>query len=278
MFKYFIRRTKIRLRKYLETRVVILQKKQILSSDLSPWREDFFNEVVKKVTNDVKTVLEIGDGDGALSYKLSKKYDDRFFYGIDVGLEPFKKNNYCHLNMNATELLFQDNFFDLIISHNVFEHIHGLEEAVNEAIRVLKPGGKFYAFFAPIWTSAYGHHFYKDTGEKVSSEFPPFCHLYVSGKDMAKLIKKKVGYFSEGRIQAEEYLIGGCNNKLLPEDYRNIFKSRMNFRIIKFNEITEHHHNNININVLPKNLLDRYGTMPKQDFQVVGFEIEGLKL
>ncbi len=277
MLNYFIKRAKNYLRKYLESRVVILAKKQTLSADLSPWREEYLREVEKRITDEVQAVLEIGDGDGALSYRLSKKYGDRNFYGIDIGKESFKKNNYYHLNMNATEMIFQSNFFDLVISHNVFEHIHGLELAVNEAIRVLKPDGKLYVFFAPIWTSAYGHHFYKDTGERVTSEFLPFCHVSFSENDLMRLIRKKVGRFEVERIQAEEYLIGGCNNKLIPEDYREIFRDRDDFKITKFNEITSHHHNSSDVCDLQFDLLDRYKAIPKEDFKIVGFEIEGIK-
>ncbi|MGK5094013.1 class I SAM-dependent methyltransferase [Deltaproteobacteria bacterium TL4] len=277
MILYFVRKFKLFLKKRLEKKFVILGKKKALSSSLVPWREEFFEKIDKRITGEVKTILEIGDGDGALSYKLSQKHSDCFFYGIDIETESFKENNYYHLNMDSTEIVFQDNFFDLIISHNVFEHIHNLGEALEEMIRVLKPDGKMYAYFAPIWTSAYGHHFYNDTGEVVDSVFPPYVHLSMSDEKLKKYIPKKIGLFSMERIQAENYLIGGCNNKLRSDDYRKLFLDRKDFEILKFDEITDHHHNN-NISDLPTNLLERYRSMPKEDLRVIGFEIEGRKV
>ena len=276
--KYLKKKTRFHLKRYLEKKYVVLPKKKRFDSKLSPWREDFFNMVDKKITDDVKIILEIGDGDGALSYKLSKKYNDRFFYGIDNSTASFKENNYYHLNMNATDIFFNDNFFDFIFSHNAFEHINGLERTIKEVSRILKPNGRFYTIFGPLWTTAYGHHFYEHTEDKVSSVFPPYCHLYLNDKELVKLIKKQLGVFSRKRIVAEDHLIGGVNNKLLPEDYRNIFKNRNDLKIIMFNELTSHQHCNFKISDLPKNPQDRFKTLQKDDYNVFGFEIEGIKL
>ncbi len=46
------------------------------------------------------------------------------------------------LHEDATELSFQDESFDAILSSHVFEHVFGIEKALKEAWRVLKKDGK----------------------------------------------------------------------------------------------------------------------------------------
>ena len=276
MLKYLKQKAKLGVIQHLEKKFVILAKKKNPPSRLHPWRENFLSIVDKKITDDVKTILEIGDGDGALSYHLSRKYRDRHFYGIDIGAASFKTHNYYHLNMSATEMLFHDDFFDLIISQNVFEHIQGLEKAVDEAVRILKPHGRLYTLFTPVWTSAFGHHLYTETNKKVRSDFPPFCHLYLNDRELTKLIKNKLGRFSKRRLKAEAYLLGEVNNKLLPDDYRRIFTQLDGMQMVKFKEITQHHHND-NLGDLPPKPLERYRALPPKDYYVVGFEYEGVK-
>ncbi len=42
---------------------------------------------------------------------------------------------------------FQDNFFDLVVSNQVFEHVKDLDFVINEITRVLKPNGKLLCLF-----------------------------------------------------------------------------------------------------------------------------------
>jgi SAM-dependent methyltransferase len=41
-------------------------------------------------------------------------------------------------------LPFKDNYFDLVVSFEVFEHVFNLEDILTELRRVIKPGGKLY--------------------------------------------------------------------------------------------------------------------------------------
>lgn len=50
------------------------------------------------------------------------------------------------INCPAERLDFPDNTFDIVFSHEVLEHVQDDKKAVSEAIRVLKPGGKFVIF------------------------------------------------------------------------------------------------------------------------------------
>jgi hypothetical protein len=50
------------------------------------------------------------------------------------------------------------NQYDLIFSIATFEHIHKLPLALDKMFLALKPGGKLFSMFAPIWSAYDGHH------------------------------------------------------------------------------------------------------------------------
>ena len=112
---------------------------QILESDL-------LNTDLKKI----KRVLEIGCGVGFVSSYLAKNYDMEV-YGTDYDseqiqfankLQPKLEHLYYQVE-DATKLSFNDSSIDLVISQNVFHHIHNWEEAIKEISRVLITGGYF---------------------------------------------------------------------------------------------------------------------------------------
>ena len=45
--------------------------------------------------------------------------------------------------MDATKLIFEDNFFDVVVSYGVIEHVQYPQETISEAYRVLKNKGLF---------------------------------------------------------------------------------------------------------------------------------------
>jgi SAM-dependent methyltransferase len=78
--------------------------------------------------------------------------------------------------LDAQELLYGDEKFDLVFSLNAFEHIPDPIKAINEVSRVLRKGGFFYASFDPVWTADSGSHFIEYVNE-------PWLHLLSSVDD-----------------------------------------------------------------------------------------------
>ncbi len=93
------------------------------------------------------------DGCGVGSYvKVLQPSADQV-YGIDIEPEHLTRAvanaPQAHLQIAAGEQLpYPDNFFDLVLSHEVLEHVQDDHLAAAEMARVLKPGGRA-VIFAP---------------------------------------------------------------------------------------------------------------------------------
>lgn len=99
-------------------------------------------------------ILDLGCGRGDISLSVAQKAQE--VIGIDYSKSAIKiassikkkfparvqkRVNFYH--MNSKHLKFKENYFDLIICIDIFEHLYKpeLEQAMKELSRVLKPGG-----------------------------------------------------------------------------------------------------------------------------------------
>jgi SAM-dependent methyltransferase len=79
---------------------------------------------------------------------------------------------------SVTELEFPDNTFDLVVSHEVFEHLPDVPAALQSLHRVMKPEGITYIYVHNYTSLSGGHHIawkYPDT--EPSTVVPPWDHL-----------------------------------------------------------------------------------------------------
>lgn len=122
--------------------------------------------------SNIRDVLEIGCGVGAVSAFLAQEYQMSVI-GTDfdpdqIEIAKLRYPGDDHLQYqveNAAALSFENNAFDLIISQNVFHHIPAWENAIREAERVLRPGGYF------IWYDLAFPGF-------ITQILKPFVHQY----------------------------------------------------------------------------------------------------
>ncbi len=118
--------------------------------------------VVAKVNGDGKgKILDIGTGSGSLIIKLAKTFPKSFLTGIDYWGENWEyskaqcqqnaeiegvNDRITFLKASAAELPFHDGEFDIIVSCLTFHEVkdkRNKTEVIEEALRVLKPGGVF---------------------------------------------------------------------------------------------------------------------------------------
>ena len=107
----------------------------------------------------------------------SSLYDGEFLKLLDEkhrrNHRSFDLSKVSFLQTDAQELIYRDDSFDFVFTVNTFEHIPDPKIALDEIIRVLKPGGYAYISFDPIWTA--------DTGSHYSHLVPdPWAHLVLA--------------------------------------------------------------------------------------------------
>jgi len=104
-------------------------------------------EIIKNIKHTSGSVLEIGTGISTLLEDLPNF--NRF--GIDIAPDSIKRVqkifNQRRIDAtlqvaDATKLPFDNNFFDVIVSSHVLEHINDDVAVIQECARVLKPGGE----------------------------------------------------------------------------------------------------------------------------------------
>ncbi|MEI6145319.1 MAG: class I SAM-dependent methyltransferase [Methylococcales bacterium] len=105
-----------------------------------------------------KNVLEIACGDGMSGTALS-------IYGHQVTLldyQDWRDSRAYGLNFIQADLgkpiPLPNSSYDFIFSFNAFEHIPDPELAINEMVRILRPGGLIWIDFNPLYASPLGLH------------------------------------------------------------------------------------------------------------------------
>lgn len=94
-----------------------------------------------------KKILDVGCGGGVWLAEFAKLAGKENVYGSDIDGESMEGNPDFNFKICPAEKLdFEDSFFDIVFSHEVLEHVVDDKQAVREAIRVLKPGGKLIIF------------------------------------------------------------------------------------------------------------------------------------
>ena len=107
--------------------------------------------------------LELGCWDGMVCCHLNKK--GKKAYGIDnkeIGFDHRAiSEGVVLMVMDASDLKFEDNYFDVVFSYDAFEHFSDPASVLSESYRVIKPGGYIYLEFGPLYMSPMGLHAYR---------------------------------------------------------------------------------------------------------------------
>lgn len=150
-------------------------------------------------------VLEIGCGDGGNLLPLAQRGCEAV--GIDISetriidARAFFEAENAEATFIAADILTFDDFrghFDLVICHDVIEHIANKREFISRIEYFLKPGGVLFVAF-PAWQMPFGGHQQICHGRLLSKL--PFYHLLPRG-----LYRRLLEAGGEGRDCVDELL------------------------------------------------------------------------
>lgn len=165
-------------------------------SDYQKWargdeRSSFMMKNFESLQKGPQKVLEVGCGDGMCGLLLST-------YGhvpTLLDMDDWRDNRVKSLEFvkcSLTEKLpIASNTYDFIYSYNTFEHVFEPPKALDELVRICKPGGIIYLDFGPLYASAWGLHAFR----ALNMPYPQ----YLFSKEFYVQKIKEIGRFDIGR-------------------------------------------------------------------------------
>lgn len=112
--------------------------------------------------------------------------------------------------------------YDLVFSIATFEHVQKMPAALDRMYQALKPGGKLFSLFSPIWSAFDGHHLPEmndATGRRVDrSIIPPWGHLLARPPEMYRYLCRRTDPETAGTMVYYIYQAPFIN-RLFTEDY-----------------------------------------------------------
>jgi len=144
----------IELKEIYDRRYLDGYRKRLNGYEIARWMAlDHFIRKILKIKN-VKTVLDYGSGSGLHVELWKKVFPLANLYFCDISLVALEKlkSKYPEFKLKCREVKedkapFDDDFFDVIVSIEVMEHVENLNSYLNDIYRLLKRGGIF------IWTT-----------------------------------------------------------------------------------------------------------------------------
>jgi glycosyltransferase involved in cell wall biosynthesis/ubiquinone/menaquinone biosynthesis C-methylase UbiE len=123
-----------------ETEKSLYEDPKVWEQPLQDYQKNVLQAYIDYFPEDVKSVLDIGCGDGKITHALSEKFKGVSFHGFDKSYEALDRLKLPSTQGDVVNLPFQDNQFDLVMTVDLLEHLDDLEEqqCLKELFRVAK--------------------------------------------------------------------------------------------------------------------------------------------
>lgn len=160
------------------------------------------NEIDKYLSHKLK-ILDVGCGNGFTTRIFAKKYKSQIV-GVDyspkmisIANQSIKKNNFSgdikFEVQNCLSLNFDNNLFDIVYTERCIQNLPELElqeRAIEELIRVLKPGGKLILIECSKTGLLKLNKLRRMVGRKEISDAEPWHNKFVDDKWLFNFINK----------------------------------------------------------------------------------------
>lgn len=177
---------------------------RIAGATLHPWVVKALEAADKACGLAGRDVIEVG---GCAPKSATRAFGVRSWTSCDLrakdggSIEP----GHRALSCDARALPFREESFDTAFSVCAFEHFQGIEAVLAELNRVLRPGGRLFTQFAPIWSSANGHHLWILDGDRPKLTFndhalPPWGHLLLEEHELRHFLELTRGVEIANRV------------------------------------------------------------------------------
>ena len=173
-----------------------------------------FSPMIKSMLNkhNMKTIVDLGSGDGSILYALFKKgYLNNIEKVIAVDISQDRINNVKRISdkilgivADVCKLDMLDNMsVDLVISNQVIEHLPDEDRFIKEVYRVLSKQGLFY--LSTVFKKWYGWYFYRCNGRWVLD--PTHLREYTQKCQLLDLLEKNNFQVIESEIHLQWFAI-----------------------------------------------------------------------
>lgn len=218
-----------------------------------------------------KKILDIGCSDGMVEDLLLNEDPDTIV-GIDimddVGCN-YKDTKITYYKMDACELNFEENSFDLCFSIAVLEHCNDPFLVLQKIKKVIKKGGYCFIQSAPIYFSPFGHHMFGYFDNY------PWIHLRLSKDEIIDYCKRnnlEVQSERSSNSRIEDYIYGMLNDdhingKLFKEYKIEEFISQPDIEVLYYSRSYEGE------NLLTKEIINELKHYPEVDLISHGFAL-----
>ncbi|GAG73376.1 unnamed protein product [marine sediment metagenome] len=202
-------------------------------------KKDLINILMNKIGRKNLKILNIGSGTG-VDLEIMNRFGN--IYIIDINkkaLDLIPSNLYSEKKVcDATALPYPNDFFDIVCSFDVFEHIENDKKAVLEAHRVLKKNG-LLLLMVPAFNFLFSAHdkallhYRRYSKKKLYDLLRIFKYEYLSYwnsilfiplsilRILKKRAKPKTDYFNLPSLLEKAFLnFLRIENKLIMKDYR----------------------------------------------------------
>ena len=183
-------------------------------------------------------IVEVGSGTGDIANLIHKNYSKTSIISVDLNFNMLKhgkqkiknkSNTISWVNCNAENLPFKKNTFDKYIISFCLRNITLIDNALNEAIRVLKPGGSFYCLEFSTPKSSFVNAIYSFYKSEI---IPLIGERIAKNKKAYKYLEESISQFPNQNVLLSKLNEIGFKNTSVINLFNGIVSIHKGFKIL----------------------------------------------